>query len=283
MSPKASRLRQGLRWARVLLHLLLGLGMVLLRYPQQNLAQQRATRQRWCRQFLHCMGVQMHESAPQAEAMAQPTLQGQLLVANHISWLDIVVLNACVNTDFVAKEEVRSWGIFGWIAAQNGTIFLSRHSPTQARVINLCVAERLRQGQSVLVFPEGSTSLGLGVLPFHPAMFQAAIDADSPVQPLALIYTDADGVRSTAAAYAGETTLWQSLRRIMAAPALHARVRHCPVLAPDAQRQRRRLAHSARALIVAQTQLPIQASENDNSQTAHASVDHVWSLKGASS
>ncbi len=239
---------QALRWLRLMVHLLRGAGIVALLFPFSNPTQQRALRQRWSGQLLHCLGVGL--SLPQLVPN-----RGELLVSNHISWLDIFVFNACAAIDFVAKDEVQHWYFFGWLARKNGTLFLPRYSPLQVQALNVQLLTRLQSGESVLVFPEGTTSTGLGVLPFHPALFQAAIDANCGVQTLALQYTNEAGQRSTAPAYAGEITIWQSLCSIIASTGLQAQVQVCPRLLPDdAQRQRRRLANSARALVLEATQ-----------------------------
>ncbi len=251
---QASRWVQALRWWRLGLHLLRGAGIVALRFPWLALAEQRALRQGWCRQLLGVLGITLIQPQSQPQP-ATRAAQGELLVANHISWLDIFVFNAYAQMDFVAKEEVQNWYFFGWLARKNGTLFLSRHSPLQAQALNAELSARLQTGQRVLVFPEGTTSAGQGVLPFHPALFQAAIDSACVVQPLALQYLDRQGERSRAPAYAGETTVWQSLCAIIAADGLQAKLQACPRLEPDAgQRQRRRLAHSARTAILAATQ-----------------------------
>lgn len=255
----------GWRWWRLGLHLLWGGCIVAWRYPRQSLAQQQVLRQRWCQQLLRCLGVRLEVSGAWPRALAAQESEqasGQLLVANHLSWLDVVVFNACVATDFVAKEELRHWFFLGWLAKKNGTLFLPRHSPRQVQMLNTQLAQRLQAGGSVLVFPEGTTSADGRVLPFYPALFQAALDAHVGVQPLALAYCDAAGAHSSAPVYAGDCSLWQSLRRVMAAPDLVARVQLCPVLATQrdsgpAAQQRRQLAQHARAAIAAR--LPASA------------------------
>lgn len=232
----------------LLLGLLLYGGLVVVFcYPALSLQQQSRMRQRWCQQALRCLGVELVMPQP---APLHPA--GQLLVANHLSWLDIFVLGACMPMDFVAKAELQNWPFLGWLAAKNHTWFLPRQQPRQAQIMNAQLSHSLAAGHSVLAFPEGTTNAGAGVLPFYPALFQAAIDAARRVQPLALYYRDSQGAPSLTPAYTGDTNFLQSLVRIMAAPSLQAHVRVCPAIAPAPQQQRRHLARQGRAAILAQ-------------------------------
>jgi len=236
-------------WRSLLLLLWLSYGglLVALCYPLLSPSQQRRMRQQWCQQLLRCLGIElrMPQSAPLQAA-------GQLLVANHISWLDIIVLGACMPMDFVAKAELRHWPFLGWLAAKNHTWFLPRHQARQAQAMNTRLSQSLAAGNSIMAFPEGTTHADGGVLPFYPAIFQAAIDAACRVQPLALAYRDAAGAPSCTPAYTADTNFVQSLMRIMAAPSLQAHVRVCPAIAPALEQQRRHLASQARSAIVAQ-------------------------------
>lgn len=212
-----------LRLARVGVHLGYGLAAAALVYPLVGRPAQLKLKQRWSRQLLGMLGVRL-----QAEATPLPS--PALLVANHISWLDIYVINALAPAAFVCKADVREWPLIGWLCERTETVFMPRGSRCAARHASGIVAARLRQGWQVAVFPEGTTSDGAGILPFHGALLQGAIDAGCRVQPLALRYTDAEGRPSTAAAYCGDTTLLQSLRRIAAAPRLNVRLDVLPPL-----------------------------------------------------
>lgn len=157
------------------------------------------------------------------------TMPAGMLVANHISWLDIFVINALAPAAFVSKDEVRQWPLIGWLCERTETIFLSRGSRAAAQRTRGTMIAQLRDGVPVTVFPEGTTTAGDRVLPFHAALFQGAIDARVPVVPLALRYVDATDNRSPAPAYDGDVTLWQCLVSIVRAGGLAAQVR---VLAP---------------------------------------------------
>lgn len=127
-----------------------------------------------------CLGFQVNLRG----AIPEETV---LLVSNHISWSDIPVLGGVVPLRFLSKAEVRSWPVIGWLAEQAGTLFI-RRGGGQTKAIRNQIAETLRKGESVLVFPEGTTTLGITVLPFHSRLLTAAIDAEVPIQPISIGY-----------------------------------------------------------------------------------------------
>lgn len=230
------------RLARVGLHLGYGMATAALVYPVVGRATRLELKRRWSRQLLAMLGVRLHADAALPPAPA-------LLVANHISWLDIFVINALAPSAFVCKADVRDWPLIGWLCARTETVFMPRGSRSAAKQAGEIVAACLRQGWRVAVFPEGTTSDGSGLLPFRPALLQGAVDAGCRVHPLALCYLDGGGrTSSMAAAYCGATTLWQSLRRIAAAPRLEARLRVLPPL-EGRSAERRALAAGAEASI----------------------------------
>ncbi|HEX6734672.1 MAG TPA: lysophospholipid acyltransferase family protein, partial [Azonexus sp.] len=120
----------------------------------------------------------------EVEANLGHSVPGALLVANHISWIDIYVINAALPAAFVSKAEVRGWPLIGWLAARHDTIFLRRGSRGHARLINAEIAEVLGRGQHVAVFPEGTTTDGCSLLHFHAALLQPALAAGRPVLPV---------------------------------------------------------------------------------------------------
>lgn len=148
-------------------------------------------KQTWSAALLDALGIEV-------EADLTHAVPGALLVANHISWIDIFVINAVMPSAFVSKEEVRHWPIIGWLAARNDTVFLRRGSRGHARIINEQVAAILGQGKHVAVFPEGTTTDGCSLLHFHAALLQPALAAGRPVLPAAISYWELDGQRSLA-------------------------------------------------------------------------------------
>jgi 1-acyl-sn-glycerol-3-phosphate acyltransferase len=207
-----------------------------------------ALKQSWSAAVLDTLGVRV-------EAQLEHALPGAMLIANHISWLDIFVINAVLPAAFVAKEEVRHWPLLGWLAARNDTIFLRRGSRGHARIINEQVAEVLAQGKYVAVFPEGTTTDGRSLLHFHAALLQPALAAGRPVLPIALSYWEPLGERSLAPRYDGDISLGQCLNAILQERRLIARLVTTPALGLHGE-DRKQVAASAREAIAAAAGLP---------------------------
>jgi 1-acyl-sn-glycerol-3-phosphate acyltransferase len=189
-----------------------------------------------------------------------PADEPMLVVANHVSWLDVYVLNASRPMRFVAKAETRSWPVVGTIADGFDSLFIVRGSVRDAARVKARVAEALRAGESVAVFPEATTTDGRAVKPFYAAMFQAAIDADVRVQPVAIRYPGPDGRPNPAAAFIDDMAFTTSLLRVVGEPFLRAEARFGPPL-PVVGRHRGELAAAARAFIVDALALPAPAVE----------------------
>lgn len=168
--------------------------------------------------------VLLAQMAIQLTIKGQPPGQGPvLLAANHISWLDILVLRAAHDCRFVSKSEVRHWPLIGALATGAGTLFIERESRRDAMRVVHHMAEHLRAAGILAIFPEGTTSNGVDLLPFHANLFQAAISACAPVQPVALEFVDAaTGERSLAPCYIDDDTLLGSIWRTLTAPPLRA-------------------------------------------------------------
>ncbi|MBK7000538.1 MAG: 1-acyl-sn-glycerol-3-phosphate acyltransferase [Rhodoferax sp.] len=232
-------LRAIFRLLRVGLHVLWATVLVSVVFPALGQYQRDRLIQRWAKQLLDMLSI---EWLAEGEAM-----EVGLCVANHISWLDIIVITASMPSTFLAKEEVRRWPLIGWISAQIGTCYVQRGSRMAAYRSADTMTSLLQTGRRVVVFPEGTSSDGRDVLPFHSALMQSAINARVPLQPMALCYACAGGF-SDAAAYYGNTSLAQSLWRIARTPALQA---HLLLLSPmDTQgHDRRALSTHARAHI----------------------------------
>ncbi|MGB4467399.1 MAG: lysophospholipid acyltransferase family protein [Azovibrio sp.] len=216
---------------------------ILLIYPWSKDARRMALKQRWSADILQILNIRL-----ETDLVALPP--ASLVVANHISWLDIFVINAAFPAAFVAKAEVRRWPLIGWFAAVNDTVFLRRGSRGHARLIHGEIAEKLAAGKEVVIFPEGTTSDGTRVLHFHSALLQPALEAGRPVAPLAIAYYTPDGARSLAPRYDGDISIGSSLKSILACRQLVARLEACPPLAPEPA-QRKALAQAARAAIMA--------------------------------
>lgn len=195
---------------------------------------------RWSRHLLEVLGVRLRTSGT-------PPGHG-LLVANHISWLDIYAINAVAPTTFLSKDDVLHWPVIGWLAQRVGTLFLERGSRTAAQRAKEHLVAELRARRLVGVFPEGTTGFGDHVMPFHAALFQSAIDAGVAIMPALIRYTDQHDCHSTAAAYVGETTLWQCLRNIITSSGLTVHVTFLPAV-EAAGADRRHFAHHVHQMI----------------------------------
>ncbi|MGP4843597.1 lysophospholipid acyltransferase family protein [Marinobacter sp. 1Y8] len=168
-----------------------------------------------------CLGFRVHE---QGQAEPGPVL----LVSNHISWSDIPILGGVVKLRFLSKSEVRSWPVIGWLAAQAGTLFI-RRGGGQARIARDTIAATLAAGQSVLVFPEGTTSVGITVLPFHSRLLSAAQEAGVPIQPISIGYRR-NGHTDHLAPFIGDDAFQTHLLRLLKEPAVEVTVTlHAPV------------------------------------------------------
>ena len=179
-----------------------------------------------------------------------------MLVANHVSWIDIFVINAVAPAAFISKAEVRKWPAIGWLAAKNETVFLQRGSRGHARIIGGEIGRALQAGSTVALFPEGTTTDGSHVLHFHAALLQPALDTASPIQPLALRYRNAQGEFTLAAAYYGEMSLLECIANIVAEPAIVAEVDVMPAEAHAPEQDRRPLANALQARIAERVTAP---------------------------
>jgi len=232
-----------LRGCCLFLHLLYGMLLAVF-YPYLNQARQRRTLKTWSRQVLTILNIGI-----QTEGQ-QPTRGkgGYLVVANHVSWLDIFVLNALHPSRFVAKSEVRSWPLIGWLCKRSGAIFIERAMRRDAALVTQRVSHLLKQGICVGLFPEGTTTDGKQVGHFHSALIQPAIDADARLCPIVLRYLDDNGEPSSAAAFIGDTTLVQSIWRILRCRHHTALAVFTPALAASNE-NRRVLARAAQEAI----------------------------------
>lgn len=188
----------------------------------------------------------------------QPASGAVLMAANHISWLDILSLHSACAMGFVAKAEIENWPVFGYIAVTGGSIFHRRGSHDSATGVISLMAERLRQGRAVTIFPEGGIEAGASIRVFHARMFKAAVDVGCPVQPVMLRYVRA-GQIDEAVSFRANENMAVNLCRQLARPKTVAEVRFLPVM--DATGQPRRvLADGARSAVVASFESPVTSA-----------------------
>ncbi|WP_435851600.1 lysophospholipid acyltransferase family protein [Streptomyces umbrinus] len=193
----------------------------------------------WCRTIVRATGVRLRITG------AAPPGGGLLLVSNHISWLDIPLLAAVRPARMLAKAEIRQWPVAGVLTASSGALFIQRDRLRALPRTVERIADSLRGGSAVVVFPEGSTWCGRAQGRFRRAAFQAALDAGVPVQPVHLHYRFDGGAATTAPAFVGSDSLLTSVWRVLSARALVAEVRVEPVLGAGSAPDRRTLALAA--------------------------------------
>lgn len=203
----------------LLQHIAVGWWTIRRHFPQMDDAARGQRVQAWSLQLLQVLGITLR-------VQGTPPAQGPvLLVANHISWLDIAVIHAAGYCRFVSKSDVKHWPIVGTLATGAGTLFIERASRRDAMRVVHHMTERLRAGEVVAVFPEGTTGDGRRMLPFHANLLQAAISADVPVLPLALRFVDVHTrALHFAPSFVGDETLLGSLWRTLGATSLGAEV-----------------------------------------------------------
>ncbi|AXA85590.1 1-acyl-sn-glycerol-3-phosphate acyltransferase [Lysobacter oculi] len=182
--------------------------------------------------------------------VGEPLPGATMFVANHVSWVDIVVLHSTRMMGFVAKREIAGWPLIGWMAARADTIFHQRGSQESLGGVMAQMRGRLETGHSVGAFPEGGTRDGITVGPFHARIFTAAVEAGAPVQPVALRYGEEGAAQTRVAFWPGENFV-QNFLRLLGDPACVADVIYlAPILPGDAE-GRRRIADTARERIIA--------------------------------
>jgi 1-acyl-sn-glycerol-3-phosphate acyltransferase len=209
------RLMAGWRLLRVVSYILWGGWLVFTRLPSMTPLQKEARIKSWSLALLQKFAIEVIVNG-------RPPAQGpMLLAANHISWLDIVVMLAVCPCRFVSKADIKHWPLIGAMASAGGTLFIERESRRDAMRVVHHMAERLSGGDVLAVFPEGTTSDGVSLLPFHANLFQAAIAVNAPVMPVAISFVDqATGSTSLAPCYIGDDTLMQSMWRTLKAQPL---------------------------------------------------------------
>lgn len=201
---------------RLTLALLLAPGLPLLAVPLPG----RTRVQRiYCRLVLRCLGVRITVTGNPIR-----NLSGVLVVSPHMSWLDVFAIGSVLPGSFVARADMFTGRATGVVARILKIIPIERSSLRRLPGVVDAVARRLRAGQTVVAFPEGTTWCGRDRGAFYPAMFQAAIDAGRPVQPVRLTYHHVDGSLSTVPAFVGDETLLSSIRRLLVVPRTLARV-----------------------------------------------------------
>jgi 1-acyl-sn-glycerol-3-phosphate acyltransferase len=234
------------RGLRLSEHIMTGMFLTILLNREEN--QRRNGRQFptviqwWHRRLCKILGIELEITGNIADGHT-------LLVANHVSWIDIPVIGAITNTIFLSKSEVRKWPLIGWLAGAAGTLFFSRGSGATNELVEKMSQHISEKGRPVLVFPEGTTTDGTEVKRFFPRLFSVVTDAGIPVQPIAIRYT-CEGHLDTRAAYIDDDSfpvhLGQTLKR---KPSSKVQITFCEPIQPDGL-SRKELADITRERIV---------------------------------
>lgn len=230
-------LRVSYRLGLIGLIVLYGLGITLVRMagrdPRRAFEANRPVIRGWMALLTRAMGLRLRiDGDPRAGPV--------LMVANHISWLDIIVLGATLPPRFLSKAEVRRWPLIGWLSACTGTLYIRRGSRDGAASATEAIRYALRHDARVMIFPEGTTSDGRSVRRFHSRLYQAAVDVGAPVQAVAVHYGHPDGIHPKVP-WIDDARLLPSLLGILSEPRIDAEV-HFGGVYPSAGAEGRTLA-----------------------------------------
>lgn len=213
-------------------------------YPFLAQDNRRHKLQRWSAQMVTVMGARLTVRGTPPVHNGAPFM----IVANHVSWLDIFAINAAVPMRFVAKSEVRAWPLIGWLCARADTLFIERGRRRDLARIDDEIAAALRAGGGMGIFLEGTTTDGSVVLPFHSSLLRPAQLADAVIYPVAIRYCHADGALCSEPAYDGDKTLWDTLKAMSTLREFQVHVHFLPPMAV-AGVHRRELAQRAHAAV----------------------------------
>ncbi|MGH8462478.1 MAG: lysophospholipid acyltransferase family protein [Stenotrophobium sp.] len=230
------------RSVRLIAHLFTGLLLAAaVKLDWRNRLQREQLMSGWCRGTLRILGIRV-------SIIGRPHAGARFTVANHVSWLDIMLIGACEPTRFVAKSEIRDWPVAGWLANATGAFYIRRGKGGAKALLDKLIPH-LTAGGALTIFPEGTTTDGYGIRAFHPRLFAAAIAAAVPVQPVAIRYgLGADG--SNVAPFIGDDDLFSHILRILREPQLAAEITYCAPLPAD-NCTRQQLAQVSRLAVAA--------------------------------
>lgn len=246
----APRLLQLLTLLRLALHLAQGLVTAALIFSWCSPALRDTVIRAWSRKVLAILRVRTRVSGHPPGAGVPG-----VVVANHISWLDVWLIDSQRTCRFVAKSEVRGWPVMGWLADKAGTLFIQRQRRHHTAALNQQISHALGEGACVGVFPEGTTSDGRQLKRFFTSLLQPAADTGAPLIPVAIRYVRSNGEVDLTPAFIDDMSLAESLRRVLAAREIVAELTFLPPV--DTQgKTRRDIAHAAQDAIAAALNLP---------------------------
>ena len=231
-----------------------GLLIVKLVFPRLGYARRDRIVAGWSRLLLRAFGVRLVECPAPGAGSLRELRGGTMLLANHVNWIDVYLVLALNPAHFVAKAEVSRWPVVGALVAGVGTLFIERGRRRAVHQLNDRIENMLRAERRVAVFPEGTTSDGDRLLPFHGNLVEPALRAGVPVVPVAIRYTGLDGQPTDAMRFVGEMTMGESLSRLLGAPGILAELHPLP---PVTGATRQEVAAEARRVMAAHLGLPL--------------------------
>ncbi len=219
-NPRTGCITQLQRGSRLVLKLLKGLLLIGCVFPHLRPSERDVIIESWCREVLDVLSVRVNlrgETPP-------GKVSSVLFVANHVSWMDILVMNACRRVRFVAKAEVRQWPLVGWMAIRTGTIFFKRTSQRELARVTKSIATFLRRGDCIALFSDGTRTDCASVHAFHSGLLESAIAAEALIWPVGIRYSRLDGSLGTDTPIVGSQSLIVSIMSVLDQPATLAQV-----------------------------------------------------------
>lgn len=243
---------RGIRWVRLFTHIAWALLMAAVIFPRVTMATRARITRRWSAKLLRLLNIvlSIHGARPAEDA------RNLIIASNHVSWLDIFVINAAQPSLFVAKSEIRDWPLAGWLCEKAGTIFVRRAKRSDTGRINVEMRDALATGATVGLFPEGTTTAGDRLLKFHSSLFEPAVANAANVAPVAIRYLTSEGERNEAAAYYGDIGFSDSIRQIIGQKSMIAELTFAPPISA-AGITRRALAQKSEGAIAAILDVPL--------------------------
>jgi 1-acyl-sn-glycerol-3-phosphate acyltransferase len=231
------------RGARVACHIIYGILLACF-FPALKQNRRQRIQQDWSRILLDILHVRFESHG----RIIPANMHGRILVANHVSWLDVIALNSIVPACFIGKSEIRNWPLLGWLCHRAGTLFVNRNIRRDTLRINREISEKLKQGECIALFPEGTSTDGELPGHFHSSLLQVAVDINTDICPVAIRYHDSTGKTNKDAAFVGDMSFIQSLWKILCSPSLCVSLFYLSPL-PCAGKNRRLLASEAQGSI----------------------------------
>lgn len=225
--------RKSVRIYRLILHVVYGLTLSGVVFPMVSAGSRAGIFHWWSKRLLRILAVKVR---PQGEPSNQQ--RPILLLSNHVSWLDVFVINSVMHTRFIAKSEIRNWPLVGWMVSKQGTLFIERGRRKDTARVNSGVEVALEKGDRVVLFAEGTTGDGTFVRPFHASLLQSLVNVGGYAMPVAIKYLYPDGTLNDRAAYTGDRSLWDSVNLLAEQDEIYVDAHFLPTHPVDGKHRR---------------------------------------------